>query len=554
MKDFSLAKMLRPEAVTGGGLCLPRAEIEASVIEIERHQAVSRVLRTDEDQAFSFAGREYLIEIYNEQPRRGGILASRQAEKTTYLRNDMIIDVMEHENDSILYAASSQPVVFNYSRNKFNLQFRYVEELRNEYIDKHCTQNMYERSFTTGSRVFFRAVGQTPESARSVTARKVVFDEVQSIQKDNIPVVEEVAHHFSKEGTSMFRYTGTPLTEDNHLSKYWYNSQQVEWIIHCSHCNKYQEPLGLDHVHPDRPFLFCQYCHKEIQSSHGLWVPMNPRGEYKMHRICRLMTPNCTWETMANDGVLDRMKNYSTQRFMNETLGLIYGSAGRPAPMSLLLKHCHEYVNTSDNGNQYWNSQNLVGALDWAVEGEDADADSYTLFSIFAFVNNKIRPVYWKRYAGVDAGDPERILEDIAQTANRFPSLRILGADYGAGHMENIRLSRMINAKLVEYFYTGSTEYPEWNPKHGRFYVNRSHSLEQCFILLRNGTFEFPPEAESRTFLQDIANEYQEAYYTSGSERVRYDHSDPDDFLHVLNYGKMTMEMVLGRRFLETGF
>jgi len=544
------------ERVTEGPLVLTKKRSDDVVdkIVLERHKVVERLLRTDEDEPFSFKGREYLIDIYDSRDRRGGIMASRQAEKTTFLRNDIILDVIENKNDSIIYAASTMPVTANFSRNKFAQQFYYVDELKNAYIDQRCVRNVHERSYTSGTTVWFRAVGESVEGTRGITARKVVFDEAQSIQGENIPVIEEVAHHFSAEGTSEYRYTGTPLTEDNHFSKYWYNSMQVEWIITCRHCNQYQDPLGMQHIDEKKNYLFCQWCGKEIVASDGQWIPMNQEGEYKMYRICRLMTPNCRWVTPANDGVLDRLKSYSTQRFMNETMGLIFGSAGRPAPLSLLRQHCHDYVKLVDKPNKYWSQHLLVGAIDWALEGIEDDAESYTVFSIFGMVNNRMRPVYVKVYSGSEAGDPEYILEDIAGTANRFGSLKIIGCDYGAGHMENLRLAQMVNARLVEFFYTGNTEYPEWNQKRGRFYVNRSHSLEQIFILLRKGLFEFPPFVESKPYLQHIANEYQEATYRGRTEIQRYDHIGPDDFLHVLNYGKMTMEMVLGRKFLMTGF
>ena len=72
-----------------------------SVPTLLRSEFVERVFFTDSGTTFSFKEREYLKPIYNEQRRYLVLLASRQAEKSTYIAKDLLMNAMLKDNDTL---------------------------------------------------------------------------------------------------------------------------------------------------------------------------------------------------------------------------------------------------------------------------------------------------------------------------------------------------------------------------------------------------------------------------------------------------------------------
>lgn len=283
--------------------------------------------------------RRYLLPIYNIRHHNIVIVASRQAEKSTYLGNMLCYNLHVRNYDSATYATAYTQQVRDFSNLKINRQFILNPELRRCFLGPGTVNNIFLKIFRNGSRLYLVAIGQNAESARGISARGVVIDEIQSIPSDQIMIVLEQTQSFPEDAYYIF--VGTPLTPSNPLSKRYAGSKQFEWIITCLHCHKQNPPLGMEHINSKKPFLFCIFCGKEMNPMNGRWVAQNPNSQYPGFRICRLMTPTCRWRTDAQDGILDKYDGanaYPEYRYLNEVLGLPAETGIAPITSEILYK------------------------------------------------------------------------------------------------------------------------------------------------------------------------------------------------------------------------
>ena len=516
---------------------------KAHQIILSRTEFISRAFFTDSGAPFRFVGREYLEPIYNLKHRYLVILASRQAEKSSFIAKDMLADAILNKNDSLLYVTAQQRQSDEFVHRKINRQFDLNPDLQEEYLGAGTIDNVRDKIYANGTTLSFRAIGQTPDSARGIPARKIYFDETQSILSDNIPVVSECAQSFPHD--SAYVFSGTPLSTKNILSQKYYASMQNEWIITCKHCMKTNPLLGMEHINPDKPYLFCVLCGEEMEARHGKWVPMNPDSKLAGYRISRLMTPACTWRTPANDGVLDKLDTYPEGAFYQEVLGLPYDTGSLPITEEEVFACCDErdFIDPTIP-HPGLAARPLFAAIDWAWNSSDG-GQAFTIISIGMFNNNRIEILFVKRFTGMAYHNPEVVLNEIADICNRL-NVKAIGTDFGVGHKENLRLVGLVKAKVFEMMYTSSPKIVEWDNIAKCYKVGRTTSLDLVFNRLKKRLYSFPKQKQISSFAADILNVYVEV--DPNWKRLKYEHAGtgPDDFLHLLNYLGIIIEQFYG--------
>ena len=518
-----------------------------SIETLLRHEFVERAFYTDSKEPFSFVGREYLIPIYDSDRRYLVLLASRQAEKSTFLSKDLLIDAMLNDNDALLYTSALQKHVDDFCHRKIDKQFNFNEALREEFLGAGTINNVRDKMLSNGTTIALRAIGTSPESARGIPARKIYFDEAQSIASDNFPIVMESTQSYPDD--SAYIFTGTPLTRGNYLSQLYYESSQNEWIIRCDQCNKENEPLGINHIDENKPYLFCQFCGKRMNSQKGRWVPQKPDSTATGYRICRLMTPTARWKTDAKDGILDKYALYPEAQFMNEVLGVPWDFGVVPITEEKIYACCEDYdLLDLENPPPWIGGSHTFMAIDWAWS-DVSGGQAYTIISVAMIEFERIKILYVKRFAGPKYHDPETVLHEMVLTAHRF-SVQAIGTDYGVGHKENLRLRPLVAPiPVVEMLYTNQKKdaHYDWNSQ--TYSMNKSRSLDLVFSNLLKKRYKFPRKEIFETYAKDILNIYTE--YDPNYKLVKYEHAGtgPDDFLHLLNYTAVLIEHYYRERF-----
>lgn len=511
-----------------------------------RSEVVSHVFSTDNGERFSFEGREYLRDIYDTIHRDLVLVASRQAEKSTFLSKDLLLELFFTDNERLLFVSSGLDQIKEIVSLKIDSQMQFNPNLKRFMYGKSSRNNAKEKIFENGSRVSFRAIGNRSTAVRGISVRKIYFDEVQDMNAEGIAVTKECASHYSD--SAAYFYAGTPFSSRNVLSRMYKDTCQNEWIIRCSKCEKDNPPLGIEHIDIDKPYLFCYHCGEEMISSDGRWVPQNPASKKTGYRICRLMTPNCVWRSEAHDGVLDKFDSYPEAQFFQEVLGLPFDRGNLPITEDEIYANCGDYSFLSfDRLVEHRNKGVAFGAIDWAwsdVEGGRA----YTIFSAAQYSGNKIEIIYAKRFFGNKYHNPDMVLNEIVDLALQL-NLKVIATDQGIGHKENLRLrdhllrKQRTDIQVFEMFYVNSKKEQEWNNVTKLFNIGRTVTLDLVFHRLKKGLYQFPRKEEIQPFAEDILN--VQIAYDPNFKSVTYDHAGtgPDDFLHLLNYLSIVIEM-----------
>jgi len=523
-----------------------KVEKKADEPIVSRSEAVSRIFSTDNGEPFSFEGREYLKQIYDLNHRHLVVVASRQAEKSTFLAKDLLLDLSFGKNDRLLYVTSSLNQVNEFVSLKINSQFQFNPLLKRLSFGRKSRNNALEKWFENGSRIIFRAIGNKTGTVRGVSVRKIYFDEVQDMDPEGVAVTKECASHYTSD--SAFIYAGTPFCTRNILSKLYKETCQFEWVIPCSSCKKDNPPLGIQHIDTEKPHLFCSHCGEPISASQGRWEAQNPRSKKTGYRISRLMTPNCVWRSPAHDGVLDKYETYPEAQFFQEVLGLPYDSGSSPITEEEIFANCEDYsfmsleqLEDQHRGGALW------GAMDWAWS-DDENGMAYTIFAVGLYYANKIEIIYTKRFFGSKYHNPEVVVNEIIDICIRL-NLKGIATDYGVGHKENKRFRDYLKnrgrseIKVLEMYYVTSPKEYEWNSDAKYYNIGRTATLDLVFHRLRKKLYRFPRREEMESFADDIMN--LKIKYDPSYKRIQYVPSGagPDDFLHLLNYLAIALEI-----------
>ena len=519
--------------------------VKSKVKHVLPTDVVSELFKTDNGKRFLFEGREYLREIYNVPHRYIVIQASRQAEKSSYLAKDMLLSAIVSEHDSLLYVTALRKQRDEFVNRKINKQFNMSETLRRFFLGRESRDNNQEKILSNGTSMSFRAVGTDPDSARGLPVRKIYIDELQSINPESLAVVMECAQSYPN--NSAYLISGTPLSSRNILSKKYTETCQNEWLITCSHCNKENPPLGIEHVDLEKPYLFCKYCGKDMQAMNGRWVAQRPASKKIGYRICRLMTPTCTWRTEAHDGILDKFEIYSEPQFYNEVLGLPFDQGVMPISEAEIYANCSEEDFVDANNVPDHIKQNLTfGAIDWAWSNREG-GQAYTIYAIGRLNVNRIEVLYVKRFFGPQYHNPETVLKEIAHVSNAF-GVDGIATDYGVGHKENLRLIGLVSARVFEMQYVSSDKECIWDKPSQSYRIGRTVTLDNVFNRLKKQLYKFPKISLMKTYADDIMNVFTE--YDPNYKKIRYVHSEtgPDDFLHLLNYLAIVIEIKYSKR------
>jgi len=119
-------------------------------------------------------------------------------------------------------------------------------------------------------------------------------------------------------------------------------------------------------------------------------------------------------------------------------------------------------------------------------------------------------------------------------------NVSVVGADYGVGHKEVVRIKKEIGSdRVFECMYTpNASSDVVYHPEQQYFSVLRNHAMEMIIDDINGGNIEFPRyDGHMSEYAGDLTAIYQ--VNDMVMRRTRYDHSDPDDFMHTLVYSKL---------------
>jgi hypothetical protein len=496
---------------------------------------VERFFLTDEGKPFSFSGRDYLLPIYESDARWLVLMSSRQAEKSTFLSKMMLIYAIENENSSQLFVTSGHDQIRDFIRRKIYPQFHSQPDLWNSLLTGNSTKSLREITFSNGARIIFRAIGNSPDSVRGISASKIYCDEVESIPYENILIALECAQ--GRPEASAFVFAGTPLTLGNTMNRLFADTDQGEWCITCKHCKTVNPPLGMSHVDLKKEYLPCTECGEALDRLNGVWIPQSPSTQKTGFRINRLMTPTMIWRNYRN-GIHDNFESYPPDKFVNETMGLPYDVGKVPISEEEILKNCGEdaFIDL-DSPPKYLESTHQLMGIDWAYNTKEG-GKSYIALAVATLQMNDLKIIFAKRFIGIEYDDPDKVLNEISKII-RTLHVKFVACDHGGGgHNENIRLKKLFSNTVTirEMQSVGALNQIVTYKGDGLYSIAKTPTINQTFSRIKDGYFKFPRKEIIQKYISDLQNVRID--YNEDTRAIHFRKSDagPDDFLHVLNY------------------
>lgn len=497
---------------------------------------------------FSIDELRHLKRAYDTPHKRTLFIFGRQSHKTTTMANIALAYTTSYPFFRTLVVYPSALQAKQFSEDRVKIPLTVSPQLRTMYPSTR--QSVFHKRSILESSIVLRYAYLSAARLRGITGDLVILDEMQDILRDHIPVLEQVT--FSSP-FKLFRYAGTPLTEENVLNTYWEQySTQCEWAVPCRRHGTPKTPgtwhwniLGAKNIGDHG--TICDRCGHLIdpQDPRANWVAMqSAKGRedsitWEGYRIPQMVLPfmkqAINWKEL-----LRKQHEYPVNRFFNEILALSYSTGAQPLIRGDIQSICNPEIRLADMETLVRKARgNLYAGLDWGGYGQNED--SYTVIVLGGYIppDPTFKILWMYRYEGLES-DPRVYMESICQILRKY-GVQHIGSDWGKGEVQNNDLTREFGSgKIHQYHYYGlpqRTGKVVFNPALARYIVSRNEVMSDVITAIKNGKIQLPSwEDIGKTYAADftsIRSEYNHArrviQYTKTSGR-------PDDFFHATVY------------------
>lgn len=310
------------------------------------------------------------------------------------------------------------------------------------------TENsVLQRSFKNMSLMIFSFALLDADRVRGVSAHKVAIDEVQDMDPDHLPIIQETMAYSR---WALTQYAGTSKSLSNPLEGLWRRSSQAEWFIKCESCAHWNIPaleFDLDkmigeyniHISEKQPGTVCAKCQKPINPRLGRWVHRYPnkRWSFSGYHVPQIIMPLHFADPEKWSMLLQKREgfgNTTIAQFYNEVMGEAVDAGQKIITETELKAACllpwqNKKEPTQECLANLEHYRHRVLAIDWGGGGEEGV--SFTVLAVLGLRHNGIIDVLWGK----------RLL---------------LGANHLAEAMECMKYANTFKADFVAHDYTGA--------------------------------------------------------------------------------------------------
>lgn len=505
-----------------------------------------------------FTNRDYLKMIYNTDIKNGLLMCGRQVEKSTTFSVKIGNETLLTPFMRSLYMAPLNEQVKVFSEDRLGRLFEYSQEdvIKRTFISTRDKQNVFNKSFSNGSLIYLRHCFGTGDNIRGLSVNGLFGDEVQDIDVDALPVVQETQAHALELGPcfKMTWYSGTPKTFSNTIQQLWNQSNQCEWVIRCEHCHT-DQILGVGNITPDK--YICRKCGQELTrhniAKQGRWVKLNSKSNDWGFRITQMMNPS-----MPAEDIYKKMITYDSQKFNNEVLGRSYENADKPFPPLLLDQMLdNDYKFLPGKVGEFTYTHTFAG-VDYGTGGK-----SYTvLFIIGVRPDGRRQLIYAKVYKVGQELDREWQFNHILGMIQKY-SVSYFLADYGHGFDMNQKFKKILGPRFdcvywssnlgKEIKYEAQGAIPMWVANRTKIiyeYIKECKEMKHIWAGGEKDTNEdiqiikghhLAEQAEDKSTKPKAGNNPM----VTRSEELYYTHpvSSPDDAMHAGTYAALAARL-----------
>jgi hypothetical protein len=498
-----------------------------------------------------------LRQIYDNIPQKMLLKCSRKTLKSTLLSNFICLNLIRWNFFKMMYVGPQELTTKYFSGNYIPPRFE-SPKVKELLVKGWFKNDVFEKILDdTKSSVLFRYVSDDATRTRGPAIDCVVYDEVQDIQYDQIPIIRETM------AMSPYKreiFAGTPLDSTNTIHKMWLTSNQLEWMMKCEGCNHWNSLTeGNDPLKMVQPAgLSCSKCGKVLNSRNGEWVCTHPAKEHLMtgYHLAQPILPHFNEDPKEWKEIYQKVHSGSAELnvVMNETFGLSFDIGSKPITQEELIKHCtlgKQYSDTSENSLEIYNKRknNYIGftmGVDWGV----SMAQSRTVATLGGIRPDGVYEVFMaKIYKGYDY---EAHIKQIANKANLVGAYCV--SDSGPDPIRGIKLCELTGdnrsqlaayrrTKMIQHFEPGVYDW-----RQNRWVLHRSDVISLIIRKIKEGKILFPCWEDVSEYMQDLLNVYMEVRDGLYGQELIYDHhpKQPDDAMHSLVYAVCSAYMLIG--------
>ena len=407
--------------------------------------------------------------------------------------------------------------------------------IKKYFRNSNTTKNTFEKSLTTGSRVYLSYGSEEAEvdRVRGISTDAVLVDEVQDMNIDALPVIMET---MSSSEYKQERYAGTSKTVNNTLEMLWQKSSLNEWVVKCEGCGKHNIPNNLENclkMCGSKAGVCCMYCGHLLDVTKGTWVVGNRNsavaGFHLPQHIFGSKTKPNSWEDLY--GKIHN-STYTVGKIANEIFGLAHSSGGRPVTLNDALGCCNPDKKEFDPGRPADTRSILYVAIgvDWSVS---SSLTSFTVISVLGFdMNHKAYLLYSQRIQGTDILDQVERVKQLywGYTAND------IFLDRGVGVLQAQLLERELGSDVVTMMqYVNSKPEARFEASANYISIDRNHAMSRAVYYMKQGraSFETPAFEVTEEFWKDAFNLVDEE---TASGKLVFRHDGPDDWFHSITF------------------
>ena len=497
-----------------------------------------------------------LKHIYDHMPQKLLLKCSRKTLKSTLLSNFICLNLIRWNYFKMMYVGPQEMTTKYFSSNYIPPRFD-SPKIKNLLAKGWFKNDVFEKILDdTHSSVLFRYVSDDATRTRGPAIDCVVYDEIQDIQHDQIPIIQETM------AMSPYKreiFAGTPLDSTNTIHRIWNTSNQLEWMMKCEGCNHWNsltegnEPLKMIQPHG----FSCSKCAKQLNARNGEWVSMNPSASLLTgYHLAQPLLPHFNEDPKEWKEIYEKVHSGKNELnvVMNETFGLTYDIGSKPITKEELVKICvlgpqfgdAEEKTLSILEKNRNNHTIYTMGVDWGV----SMAQSRTVATLGGMRRDGVFEVLMaKIYRGYDY---EAHIRDIAMKANSVQAFCV--SDSGPDPIRGIKLCELTSpqrsqmaayrrTKMIQHFESGVYDW-----RQNRWVLHRSDVISLVIRQLKAGKILFPQWGDVSEYMQDLMNVFIEVRDGLYGQELIYDHhpKQPDDAMHSLVFCVCAAYMAVG--------
>jgi hypothetical protein len=490
---------------------------------------------------------------------------ARQVSKSTSQAADAILFANSVPHTTTLFVTPLYEQIRRFSSNYVG-EFIDQSPVKALWSDTTTNNSVLQRSFRTKSKMVFSFALLDANRVRGVTSDRIKIDEIQDIDADHIPIINETMSH-SEWGT--FTGSGTPKTLDNTIEGRWQRSSMAEWFVPCFACGHQNIP-SIAHDLADmlgpydpaiseaRPGTICTRCKRPVNPRYGRWVHHN-KDRAARHvglHVPQIIMPLHYARPDKWADLLMKREVLAPNVFHNEVLGESYDVGAKLVSLTeIQAAACLPWTNNPTDPDPEMlrrldDYPLRVLGVDWGGGGKDGV--SYTTLALLGWRADGAIDCLWGRRL-LTPHDHLREAEEILNAAARFKVAAVAHDYTGAGALRETYLFQrgMALDRILAIAYVRAASHNVFaavpsSLTHPRFHyqADKTRTLLTTTNCLKLGRLRFFQDDyrgdEAPGLLRDflaLIDEKVETASSGGIYVIKRQDGFSDDFAHAVNLG-----------------